>query len=82
MDKLPSGIFVAVLAGLAVLLPTNAYAYLDPGAGAFAVQGLIAAVAGGAIAVRAYGERMMGFFRRSKSSPNAASNGSSSDYDA
>ena len=73
---------VAVLAGLAVLLPTNAYAYLDPGTGAFAVQGLIAGIAGGLIAIRAYGKRMMGFFRRLKSSPSAATNGSSSKYDA
>jgi len=81
-QKTASGTIVAVLAGLAVLMPTNAYAYLDPGTGAFAVQGLIAGIAGGLIAIRAYGKRLMGLFRRPKSSPTAASNGSTPDYDA
>lgn len=82
MDKAPSRIIIAALAGLAVLMPTSAYAYLDPGTGAFAVQGLIAGIAGSLIAVRAYGKRVTGFFRRLRSSPNASSNGYSSDYDA
>lgn len=43
-------------------MPTSAYAYLDPGTGAFAVQSLIAAIAGGLIAVRAYGRRILGLF--------------------
>ncbi|MCK1738023.1 hypothetical protein IVA79_29540 [Bradyrhizobium sp. 138] len=73
---------VAVLVGLAVLMPTSAYAYLDPGSGAFAVQALLAGIAGGLIAIRAYGKRVMGFFRRSKSSPEIAINRSISDHDA
>ena len=82
MDRKSTGISVAVLAGLGVLMPTSAYAYLDPGTGAFAVQGLIAGIAGGFIAIRAYGKRVMGLFRREKSSPNGAPHGSLSDHDA
>lgn len=75
-------IIVGLLAGLAALMPTSAYAYLDPGTGAFAVQGLIAGIAGGLIAIRAYGKRVLGFFSRSKASPNIWPDGSSSDRDA
>ncbi|MCK1362821.1 hypothetical protein IVB28_28950 [Bradyrhizobium sp. 199] len=73
---------VAVLAGLAVLMPTSAYAYLDPGSGAFAVQALLAGIAGGLIAIRAYGKRVMGFFRRSEPSPDVATSRSKSNRDA
>ncbi|KJC44325.1 hypothetical protein [Bradyrhizobium sp. LTSP857] len=66
-EKSPAAI-IAVLACLAVLMPTSAYAYLDPGTGTFAVQGLIAGIAGSLIAVRAYGRRLLGFLRRSKTS--------------
>lgn len=65
--KSPAAI-IAVLACLAVLMPTSAYAYLDPGTGTFAVQGLIAGLAGSLIAVRAYGRRLLGLLRRSKTS--------------
>lgn len=81
-SKRSPSIVIAMLACLAVLMPSSAYAYLDPGTGAFAVQGLIAGIAGGLIAVRAYGKRIMGFFRRSKPSPDVWPNGSSSDGDA
>jgi len=82
MNKTSPGMTVAVLAGIAVLMPTTAYAYLDPGSGAFAVQALLAGIAGGLIAIRAYGKRMMGFFRRSKSSPDVATSRSIPDRDA
>jgi hypothetical protein len=82
MNKISSGMTVAALAGIAVLMPTSAYAYLDPGSGAFAVQALLAAIAGGLIAIRAYGKRVMGFFRRPKSSPDVATNRSIPDRDA
>jgi hypothetical protein len=45
--------------------PSSAYAYLDPGTGTFALQGLIAAVAGGLVAIRAYWSQIKGMFRRS-----------------
>ncbi|MBR0711456.1 MULTISPECIES: hypothetical protein [Bradyrhizobium] len=64
-------VFVTMLACLAALMPTSAYAYLDPGTGAFAVQSLIAAIAGGLIAIRAYGRRILGWFWRSKAHPRS-----------
>lgn len=66
MTKKSPVVFMTVLACLAALMPTSAYAYLDPGTGAFAVQSLIAAIAGGLIAIRAYGRRILGLFWRSK----------------
>jgi hypothetical protein len=71
-----------MLACLAALLPTSAYAYLDPGTGTFALQGLIAGLAGGLIALRAYGRRILGFFWRSKPSSASSPNRSSPDGDA
>ena len=63
---------VQVLAGivlcLCALAPTEAYAYLDPGTGTFALQGLIAGVAGGVISIRTYWRRIGGLFRRRESS--------------
>ncbi len=63
---------VLILAGivlcLSALAPTEAYAYLDPGTGSFALQGLIAGVAGGVISIRSYWRRIGGLFRRSKTS--------------
>lgn len=61
---------VQVVAGivlcLCALAPSEAYAYLDPGTGTFALQGLIAGVAGGVISIRAYWRRIGRLFRRSK----------------
>lgn len=45
---------LAVMTVLACSLPTVAYAYLDPGTGSMLLQALIAAIVGGAIAIRAY----------------------------
>lgn len=49
-----------VLFGIA---PTYAYAYLDPGTGSVLLQGAIAAIAGGLLAVRSYWARIVGLFR-------------------
>ena len=62
------GILAAVLIGFAVLAPTDAFAYLDPGTGTFALQGLIAGIAGGVLGVRAYWRRIGGLLRRPKAS--------------
>ena len=67
MKNTTFAIMPAILVCIAVLMPTHAYAYLDPGAGSFALQGLIAGVAGGMVAVRAYWQRIGELFRRSKS---------------
>jgi hypothetical protein len=63
---------VQVLAGIVLCLcaiaPTEAWAYLDPGAGTFALQGLIAGIAGGVISLRTCWRRIGGLFRRSTTS--------------
>jgi hypothetical protein len=82
MQKNSPGILLGVLACLAALMPTNAHAYLDPGTGTFALQGLIAGVAGGLVAVRAYWRQIGEVFRRSKPSPGISSEGSRRDDDA
>jgi hypothetical protein len=64
---------LGVLICLAVLTPTNAYAYLDPGTGTFALQGVIAGIAGGLVAIRAYWRQIGGLFRRSKTSSEISS---------
>jgi len=77
---------VTILGGVLVcfsaLAPTNAYAYLDPGAGTYALQGLIAGIAGGILSVRAYWRRIGGLFRRAKASPEAFPERPLSDGDA
>jgi hypothetical protein len=80
--KLPEGIAapgrndpIQMIAGivlcLCALAPTEAYAYLDPGTGSFALQGLIAGVAGGVLSIRTYWRRIGGLFRRAKSLPES-----------
>jgi hypothetical protein len=82
MQKNSTGMLLGILACLAALTPTNAYAYLDPGTGTFALQGLIAGVAGGLVAVRAYWRQIGGMFRRSKTSSKISSRGLLRDDDA
>jgi hypothetical protein len=66
MQKNTSGIALGVLVCLVALTPTSAYAYLDPGTGTFALQGLVAGIAGGLMAIRAYWGKIAELFRRSK----------------
>jgi hypothetical protein len=61
-------IVAGILICLCAIAPTEAWAYLDPGTGTFALQGLIAGVAGGVISIRTYWRRIGGLFRRSKTS--------------
>ena len=50
------------LVSLAILvllvLPTSAWAYIDPGTGSFVIQGLIGVIVGGAFAVKMYWKRI------------------------
>lgn len=66
-------IIAAALICFAVLTPVNAYAYLDPGTGAFALQGLIAGIAGGVLSVRSYWKRVAGLFSWKKTSSGTQS---------
>lgn len=47
-----------------VLSPSIAYAYIDPGSGAMALQVLLAALAAGVIALRTYWKRIIGYFNK------------------
>jgi len=76
------GAALAILTCLAALTPTNAYAYLDPGTGSFALQGLIAGIAGALIAIRAYWWRISDLFRRSKTPSEISSERSLPNGDA
>lgn len=65
---------IAVGAALVLLFSNNAYAYLDPGTGSMLLQGLIAAVAGGALVIRVYWGKWKSLFTSSKNAarkPNA-----------
>ena len=62
-----SKLFVPTLIFLSALsISTPAYAYLDPGTGSMILQGLIAAVAGAAVALRLYWHRLSSIFSRKK----------------
>jgi hypothetical protein len=64
----------AIGAALVLFFATNAYAYLDPGTGSMLLQGLIAAVAGGALIMRAHWGKWKSLFTTSKKAakkPNA-----------
>ena len=49
--------------------PIVQFAYLDPGAGSFIIQALVAAVAGIAVTMKVYWHRIVGLFGRA--TPNA-----------
>jgi len=53
----------AVAGVVGALIPTDAYAYIDPGTGSYVVQAIVAAVAGGAMAMRMYWDRVKAFLR-------------------
>ena len=59
----------ALLCIAAVLVPTQASAYIDPGTGSYLVQALVAAVAGSAMAVKAYWHNIKAFLSGAESSP-------------
>ena len=54
-----------VCALFVVLLPTSAFAYIDPGTGSILIQGLIAAIAAIAVTLKLYWHRFKALFRRS-----------------
>jgi len=56
----------ALVVALLALPAAPAYAYLDPGTGSILVQGLLAAIAGVAVAGRLYWGRIKSFFVKDK----------------
>jgi hypothetical protein len=63
--------FVAVLVATALLLPSTAQAYIDPGTGSLLVQVLVAAAMGILMAVKMYWARIKSFFSRQDPSDTA-----------
>ncbi len=55
---------VLVFAGVAFAFVDHAHAYIDPGTGSMIIQGLLAAVAAGAVAIGIFWHRLKGFFGR------------------
>ena len=47
---------------VSMLLPIDAFAYLDPGTGSIIIQGIIASIAAGLMVVRGYWHRIRTFF--------------------
>ena len=64
MQIAPKLLAAAVLALAAILLARPADAYLDPGTGSMVVQGMIAAIAAGAVALKLYWKRLKSVFGR------------------
>ena len=59
---------LSIVAALALLFPTDAFAYLDPGTGSMVVQSVIAVVAAAGYAIRMSWGRIQLFFGRSSES--------------
>jgi len=55
---MPVGSSLVLLLVLAVVFPARAEAYVDPGSGSLAVQGIIAAILGAGLTIRLYWRRI------------------------
>lgn len=64
MRAISNSFWLCAFTALFTVEPTSAYAYLDPGTGSVLLQGAIAAVAGGLLAIRAYWHGIVGLFRK------------------
>jgi hypothetical protein len=65
------GRILSIAVVLALLFPTDAFAYLDPGTGSMVVQSVIAVLAAAGYAIRLYWSRIQSLFRRSRESEQA-----------
>ena len=71
---LSNRVVVTLLAAANLLFVSSpAYAYLDPGTGSMLLQGLIAAVAGGLVAIRHYWTRIQSLLGVKKGSRKSTS---------
>lgn len=48
------------------LLNKHAFAYIDPGSASLAIQGILAAIAGGFATIKLWGSKIKSFFRSNK----------------
>ena len=49
-----------------MILPTDAFAYLDPGTGSIIIQSVIASAAAAGYVIRIYWHKILSFFSRKK----------------
>jgi hypothetical protein len=68
-------IFLASLVLLGLFLPSNAYAYLDPGTGSYIFQLLVAALIGALFTVKQYWQKLKAFFKSLLSGKNKKDEG-------
>ena len=66
---------------VAMLFPSGAHAYLDPGAGSYVFQLLLASLMGLLFVIGVYWKRVKGFFRRLLSREDAATRSEQTDLD-
>lgn len=64
---------------LALVLPRDAYAYLDPGAGSMVVQAVVAGLAAAAYLLRSYVRRIGALFGRGGKAPRTSGDTASND---
>lgn len=65
MAQIKSVTLLALLLGAIILAcPPRAHAYLDPGTGSYLIQVILAALLGGAVALKLFWRNISGFFRR------------------
>ena len=55
---------VLFFAGVAFVFVNHAHAYIDPGTGSMIIQGLLAAIAAGAVAISIFWHRLKDFWGR------------------
>lgn len=54
--------FTLVIALLLLCIPSSLFAYIDPGSGSYIIQVIIAALLGGAVAIKVFWQRIKNFF--------------------
>ena len=55
--------FGVSLISFSLIMPVNAYAYIDPGTGSFIIQVLIGVLAGALVALKIFCVKVRGFFK-------------------
>ena len=66
---------VIVVAAVALVTPGSAHAYIDPGTGSYIVQAVVAAIAGGLVAIKMYWQRVKGFLTGGGGGGNSGDSG-------
>jgi hypothetical protein len=57
-------LMLGLCSSIFLILPSNAYAYLDPGTGSFIIQLMIAAFIGMAFSIKMFGKKIAAYFKK------------------